>query len=103
MKTILRLTLFGLVVVAAASDREGAAPRRGEPEYAGLPGRSLMAEAPNSWVLGTVSSVTVDRRITSGFSIALERCSKSEKVLLHRPRIRRQRRSSTPGWRGAGL
>src|SRR5215210_4210022 len=62
MNSILRLTLLGLVV-AAVSGREGAALAQGAsrsmPVFQVDPS---WPKLPNNWVVGTVSSVTVDRR-----------------------------------------
>jgi hypothetical protein len=63
MKTTLRRTMLGLLVLSAVSGREGAALAQGT-------SRSMPAfqvdpswpKLPNNWVVGTVSSVTVDRR-----------------------------------------
>ena len=63
MKTTLRLTLLGLAVVAAVSGRKSAAlaqgASRGMPVFQVDPS---WPKLPNNWVVGTVSSVTVDRR-----------------------------------------
>jgi hypothetical protein len=63
MRTTVRLTLLGLVIVAAAGQREIAVLAQGA-------GQSMPVfqvdptwpKLPNSWVMGVVSSVTVDRR-----------------------------------------
>jgi hypothetical protein len=61
--TLLRLTLLGLVIAAAVSERENAAMAQGAsrsmPVFQVDPS---WPKLPNNWVVGTVSSVTVDRR-----------------------------------------
>jgi DNA-binding beta-propeller fold protein YncE len=63
MKTTLRLTLLGLVVAATVSGRQTAALAQGAsrtmPVFEVDP---AWPKLPNNWVVGTVSSVTVDRR-----------------------------------------
>jgi NHL repeat len=64
MKTTLRVTLLGLiVVVATVGGRESAALAQGASRTMPVLGVDpSRAKLPNNWVVGTVSSVTVDRR-----------------------------------------
>ena len=74
-KTLLRYALFGLIVIAAVGHRELAGVAQSSSQSAGMPVFQVdptWPQLPNNWVVGVVSSVTVDRR--------------NHVWLLHRPR-----------------